>query len=93
MPDERRVDGMIATPVYEGADPVGGKVVRSVRLGILHRNEQFPHLYWQNFLSVDPGLELSAAELIAEADRAFVDLPIAAAFSRWESFLAAGLER
>jgi ribosomal protein S18 acetylase RimI-like enzyme len=67
---------VIAIPVYEGTDPVGGKVVRPVGLGILHRNERFPHLYWQNFLSVDPARELSAEVLIAEAGRLFADLPI-----------------
>lgn len=67
---------MIATPVCEGTDPVGGKVVRPVGLGILHRNDRFPHLYWQNFLSVDPTSELSAQVLIAEAGRLFGDLPI-----------------
>ena len=68
--------GMIAAPVAEGGDPVAGKVVRTVGLGILHRNDRFPHLYWQNFLSVDPARELGADVLIAEADRLFADLPI-----------------
>lgn len=67
---------MTAAPVYEGSDPVGGKVVRPVSLGVLHRNDRFPHLYWQNFLSVDPTRELRADVLIAEADRLFGDLPI-----------------
>ena len=67
---------MTAVPIYEGTDPVGGKVVRPVGLGILHRNDRFPHLYWQNFLSVGPASELSADVLIAEAERVFADLPI-----------------
>ncbi len=67
---------MTAVPIYEGTDPVGGKVVRPVGLGILHRNDRFPHLYWQNFLSVGPASEISAEALIAEAGRLFADLPI-----------------
>ena len=67
---------MNAVPIYEGSDPVGGKVVRPVGLGVLHRNDRFPHLYWQNFLSVDPASELSADVLIAEAERVFSDLPL-----------------
>ena len=67
---------MTVTPGAEGADPGGGKVVRSVSPGVLHRNDRFPHLYWQNFLSVDPAQELRADQLIAEGDRLFADLPI-----------------
>jgi len=67
---------MTATPGEEGVDPGGGKVVRPVSLGILHRNDRFPHLYWQNFLSVHPDPELTADALIAEADRLFAGLPI-----------------
>ena len=67
---------MTAVPIYEGTDPVGGKVVRPVGLGILHRNDRFPHLYWQNFLAVGPADELSADVLIGEAERVFADLPI-----------------
>ncbi len=63
-------------PGEEGADPSGGKVVRRVNLGILHRNDRFRHLYWQNFLSVDPDPELTADVLIAELDRLFAGLPI-----------------
>ena len=59
-----------------GSDPVAGKVVRPVGLGILHRNDWFPHLYWQNLLSVGPASELSADVLIAEAERVFADFPI-----------------
>ncbi|MBA3747348.1 MAG: GNAT family N-acetyltransferase [Solirubrobacterales bacterium] len=53
-----------------------GKVVQQVEAGILHRNDQFPHLYWQNFLAVDCTRQLSAQSLIAEAERHFADLPI-----------------
>ncbi len=67
---------MTAAPGEEGADPRGGRVVRPVSLGILHRNDRFPHLYWQNFLSVDPAPDLTADVLIAEADRLFAGLPI-----------------
>ena len=67
---------MTATPDEEGADPGSGKVVRRVNLGILHRNDRFRHLYWQNYLSVDPYPELTADVLIAEADRLFAGLPI-----------------
>lgn len=67
---------MTATPDEEGADPGGGKVVRPVNLGILHRNDHFPHLYWQNYFLVDPAPELTADVLIAEADRLFAGLPI-----------------
>ena len=67
---------MTPVPVYEGVDPVGGKVVLPVRLGILHRDDRFPHLYWRNFLSVDPARGVNADVLIAEADRLFADLPI-----------------
>ena len=38
---------MTAVPEAEGADPVGAKVVRSVSLGVLHRNDRYPRLYWQ----------------------------------------------
>ena len=58
------------------AAAAGGKVVLPFSLGVLHRDDRFPHLYWQNFLSVDPAQELSADVLIAEADRLFADLPI-----------------
>ena len=67
---------MTVAPGAKGADPGGGKVVRPVSLGVLHRNDRFPHLYWQNFLSVDPAPELTADVLIAEADRLFAGLPI-----------------
>ena len=67
---------MTGTPGEEGADPGGGKVMRPVNLGILHRNHRFRHLYWQNYLSVDPDPELTADVLIAEADRLFAGLPI-----------------
>lgn len=67
---------MTAVPVFEGADPVEGKVVQAVEVGVLHRNDRFPHLYGQNFLSVDPTRHLSAEVLIAEADRLLADLPI-----------------
>lgn len=67
---------MTAVPEAEGADPVGGKVVRSVSLGVLHRNDRYPHLYWQNFLSLNITREVSADVVIAEADRLFADLPI-----------------
>ena len=67
---------MTATPGDEGADPGGGRVVRPVSLGFLHRNDRFPHLYWQNYLSVHPAPELTADELMAEADRLFAGLPI-----------------
>ena len=67
---------MTATPGEEGADPGGGKVERRVNLGILHRNDRFRHLYWQNFLSVDPAPEFTADVLIAELDRLFAGLPI-----------------
>ncbi len=50
--------------------------MQRVNLGILHRNDRFPHLYWQNFLSVDPNPELTADVLIAELDRLFAGLPI-----------------
>ena len=63
-------------PVEDGVGSGGGKVVRPVSLGILHRDDRFPHLYWQNFLSVDPAPELTADVLIAEADRLFAGLPI-----------------
>jgi len=67
---------LTAVPEAEGADPVGGKVVRPVSLGVLHRNDRYPHLYWQNFLALDPARGVSADVLIAEADRLFSDLPI-----------------
>ena len=67
---------MTATPGEESDDPGGGKVVRPVNLGILHRHDRFRHLYWQNFLSVDPDPELTADVLIAELDRLFAGLPI-----------------
>ncbi len=67
---------MTAVPEAEGGDPVGGKLVRPVSLGVLHRNAGYPHLYWQNFLSLDPARVVSADVLIAEADRLFADLPI-----------------
>ena len=50
--------------------------MRPVAHGVLHRNDRMPHLYWQNFLSVDPRTHLSAGALIAEADRLFADLDI-----------------
>ena len=55
---------------------IGGTVVRPVAHGILHRNDRLPHMYWQNFLSVDSTTELDAGALIAEADRLFADLEI-----------------
>lgn len=67
---------MTATPGKKGANPGGGKVVQRVNLGILHRNDRFRHLYWQNYLSVDPDPELTAGGLIAELDRLFAGLPI-----------------
>ncbi len=56
--------------------PSGGKVVRPVAAGTLHRNDSFPHLYWQNFLAIDSSQQHSAEALIAEADRLFGDLSI-----------------
>ncbi len=65
-------------PVPLGREQVapGRKVVRPVSVGTVRRNDRFPHLYWQNFLSVDPAQEVTADMLIAEADRLFADLPI-----------------
>ncbi|MDQ3091610.1 MAG: GNAT family N-acetyltransferase [Actinomycetota bacterium] len=60
----------------ERTDPVGGKVVRRVGAGVLYRDDRFAHLYWQNFLAVDPANELSAEALIAEADQLFAGLAI-----------------
>jgi ribosomal protein S18 acetylase RimI-like enzyme len=67
---------MTATPGERGAHPGCEKVVQRVNLGILHRNDRFRHLYWQNFLSVDPDPELTADVLITELDRLFAGLPI-----------------
>ena len=50
--------------------------MRPVAAGTLHRNDWFPHLYWQNFLAIDSSQQHSAEALIAEADRLFGDLSI-----------------
>ena len=42
---------------------------------VLHRNDRFAQLNWQNFLSVDPTRELGTDGLIAEAE-AVCRLPI-----------------